>query len=164
MQQQILLFPYESGISEMRGVILLVKENNKQHTMQISDLLHRSHKRFDELDKIIQSCKMLGLVTVSNGNVKLTRSGTQLQTSNFQSVLRNYLVKIEPFKTAKDALKHREHMSTKELSHYLAHRGVAFMTDELGNEEILRHILLKWGVRSGIFEYNVHHDKWRTAQ
>ncbi len=164
MQRQIELFPHESGISEMRGVILLVRENNKEHTMQLYDLLHRSHKKFDELGKIIRSCEMLGFVTVSNGRIRLTRSGAQLSVNNFQSVLRGYLVKMEPFRTAKEALKHREHMSTKELSHYLAHRGVAFMTDEKQNEEMLRHVLLKWGARSGLFKYSVHWDRWRTAQ
>lgn len=162
-QQQIRLLPYESGISEMRGVIMMVKANNKEHTMKMSDLMHHSKKRFDELDKIVESCKMLGVVTVSGGSIKLTRSGTQFQAVNFQSVLRGYLIKVEPFKTAREALKHREHMSTKELSHFLKHKGVAFMSDEHKNEEILRHIMLKWGVRSGLFRYSTHWDSWSSA-
>ncbi len=106
---------------------------------------------------------MLGLVTISNGSIRITKSGLQMQTNNFQSMLRSYLVKLEPFKTARDALKHREHMGTRELSHYLRHRGVAFMTDEKQNEEMLRYILLKWGVRSGLFGYSIHSDSWRTV-
>lgn len=163
MQQQIRLFPYESGISEMRGVIMLIKNNNREHTMKVSDLLGHSHKRFDELDKIIQSCRMLGLATVENGRIRLTRSGAQLQFSNFRSVLGISLIRLEPFRTAKEALRHREHMSTKELSQYLRHRGVAFMTDEKQNEEILRAVLLRWGVRAGLFGYSVHLDRWRAT-
>jgi hypothetical protein len=164
MQQQIVMFPSEYGISEMRGIVKMVKDNNREHTMRVSELLRHSHKRFDELDKIIRSCRMLGFITISNGSIRLTKSGARLQIGNFQSVLRGYLTKIEPFKTVNEALRHREHMSTKELSQFLRHRGVAFVTDERQNEEMLRHMLFRWGVRSGLFEYSVHSDRWRTAQ
>lgn len=161
MQQQVRLFPIESGISEMRGIIMLIRDN-RGHSMKVSELLQHSHKKFDELDKILDSCRMLGLVTINNGSIKLTKAGMRLQLNNVQGMLKMYLAKLEPFRTVQEALRHREHMSTKELSQYLRHRGVAFMTDEKQNEEMLRHVLLKWGVRSGLFEYSVHSDRWRT--
>ena len=162
MQQQIVLFPSDSGISELRGVLKLIKDNNRAHTMKMSELLFHSHKRFEELNGILQSCKLLGLVTVNNGTIRLTRTGAQMKVDNFRSMLKSYLIEIEPFKATREALRHREHMSTKELSQYLRHRGVAFVTDEKQNEELLRYVLLKWAVRSGLLEYDVHSDRWRT--
>lgn len=155
------IFPVGAGISEMRAVIRIVKDNDNSHSMPVSKLAKETKKTIDELLPVIEACAMLGFVNLYDGEIRLTKTGTQLDIGNFQSLIRKDIVKSEPFKTTLELLEANEKLSTRKLAKLLAARdGILFHGREKDNEQLLRHILLRWAVRCQIMRYDIKRDEF----
>ncbi len=153
------MFPSNTGISEVRGVVKLIKDS-RGHSLPLYVLSQESSWNIAQLLPTIEACKMLGFTALRNGSIRLTKNGERLQEGNFQGLIRSYITRAEPFKTVIAALSKQDNMTTHELSVYLRHKNIAFMHSHAGNEEMLRHTLLKWAVRCQVLGYNVHSDRW----
>lgn len=151
------LFPLNAGVSQIRGIIDIVKSNGSP--MEISKIAESTKEDIANLFPLIDACSMLKLCTVRNGSVKLTRSAASLTNTNKRGIFAKALASVEPFKSTIAAVA-RGRISTKELSRKLHKKGIFFDSDEVTNMELLKNLLFKWGIENGIFSYNHSSDTW----
>ncbi|HIH50468.1 TPA: hypothetical protein HA291_03375 [Candidatus Micrarchaeota archaeon] len=152
------LFPLNAGVSQIRGIIEIVKNN--RGPMEISKIAESTKEDIADLFPLIDACSMLKLCTVRNGTVKLTSSAAKLTNANKREVLAKALANVEPFKSTIAAVARGKGISTKELSRRLYRKGMFFDSDEVTNMELLKSLLFKWGIENKLFAYNHASDTW----
>lgn len=151
------LFPLDTGISRVRGVISILKQN-KGH-MEISRLAEEADEQLDDLLPLINACKLLGFATVDDAEIKLTQDGARLTFSNFSKSIHDGLEKVEPFRSTLKILRHNE-VSTAELFSALNSKGIILHDDQAVSDALLKKLLIRWGVRSKLLNYNSEADVW----
>lgn len=151
------LFPLNTGVSEIRGIVDILRDNGG--TMDMSKLAAETNEEIDVLFPIVDTCVILGLCTISKGVVKLTKSGSELGSHNTKELFAKALKKVEPFKSALGII-NREKVSTRELAAKLKKKGIYFHQDEIVNMELLKNLLVKWGVTNVLFSYDGSIDLW----
>ncbi|MGI0100136.1 MAG: AAA-associated domain-containing protein [Candidatus Micrarchaeaceae archaeon] len=152
------LFPLNTGVSQIRGIIAIIKDN--KGAIDVSKLAEETNDEIDDLFPLIDTCVLLKLCTVKEGVVKLTKSGRNIATNNTREVMAKSLKKVEPFSSALKEIEKAKRIDTADLSKALYTKGVMYNTDEITNIELLKNLLLKWGVRSKIFSYDNGSDTW----
>ncbi len=152
------LFPLDTGVSQIRGIVEIIKDNN--NTIDVSKLAEETNDEIDDLFPLIDTCVLLRLCTVDQGAVKLTKSGKNLATHNTRQVFAKALNKVEPFKTAMMVIKKEKELSTQDLARALYKKGILYNSDEITNTELLKNLLLKWGVGNKLLTYNNDSDMW----
>jgi NitT/TauT family transport system ATP-binding protein len=151
------LFPVEAGISQVRGIVRLIKENDG--SMSISKLAEESEEDIDDLLPLIDACEILGFATVENSRIEITDRGKKLVTSGPLRTIRTSLVEIEPFKSVIKALGEGS-MSTEELAVLLKSKRIVLHEDHSSNMAALRKVLRNWGVRTKLISYDEEEDRW----
>jgi hypothetical protein len=149
-------FPANVGISEIRGIIEIVKDNGG--SLSLSRLAEESEGEIDKLLPLIDAAEMLGLCTVENGVITITQVGRSLTMHNSSKIIGNALKEIEPFKTVLERLAQGE-ATTHDLAELLKGKGITLHGDEITNESMLSNMLLKWGVRTKLIIYD--NEKWQ---
>lgn len=152
------LFPLDTEVSQIRGIIEMIRDN--KGSIEVSDLAEETNDEIDDLFPLIDTCVLLKLCTVKNGVVKLTKSGTTLATHNARELFSKALNKVEPFTSAVATIRSKKKINTQELAKALYRRGILYNTDEITNTELIKNLLLKWGVRNKLFSYNYDSDTW----
>ncbi|MGC8647559.1 MAG: AAA-associated domain-containing protein, partial [Candidatus Micrarchaeia archaeon] len=154
-------FPVDVGISEVRGIIEVVKDNG--NSLSISKLSEEAEEEIDKLLPLIDACEMLGLCTVENGMVKLTKTGIDLNMKNSSQIISKALSGIEPFRSIKEALAGKA-LTTSALASILKSKNIVLFADDTVNIEMLRNLLIKWGVRTKMLSYDRDEDKWSLTR
>lgn len=152
------LFPLNTGISRVRGIISLAKQNKGR--IEISKLAEESEEDIDDLLPLIEACKLLGFATVDESELRLTDKGSQLTFSNFSRSIRTGLLNAEPFKSTIKILGDKE-IPSSELFSKLKGRSIMVHGEESTNEALLRKLLIRWGVRAGLLSYDTDNDTWK---
>ncbi|MGC8669625.1 MAG: AAA-associated domain-containing protein [Candidatus Micrarchaeia archaeon] len=153
-------FPIDVGISEVRGIIEIVKDNG--NALSLSKLAEEAEEEVDKLLPLLDAAEMLGLCTIENGTIKLTSTGISLNQKNSSQIFSKALSSIEPFKSVIDVLSHGP-LNSLELSTVLKSKNIILYADDITNTEMLRNLLLKWGVRSKLVSYNRNEDMWSLS-
>ena len=151
------LFPLNTGVSQIRGIIEIIRDN--KGSMDISKLADETNDEIDDLFPLIDTCVLLGVCSVKEGMVKLTASGRILATHNTREVFAKALERVEPFKTAISIIKKND-ITTQDLARQLHSKGIFYNSDMITNTELLKNLLLKWGVRNKLLTYNYDSDVW----
>ncbi len=152
------LFPLNAGVSQIRGVIALIKSN--KGSMELSKIAAHTKADIADLFPLIEACSMLKLCKVKNGKVTLTSSATALTNANRRDLFAKALASVEPFKSTLAVMAKGKRISTKELSRKLYRKGIYFNSDEITNMEILKNMLFKWGIENGLLSYDHSSDAW----
>jgi hypothetical protein len=152
------LFPLDTGVSQIRGIIEIIKDDN--NSIEMSKLAEETNDEIDDLFPLIDTCVLLKLCTVKEGVVKLTKSGMNLATNNTRLVFAKALDKVEPFKSALIEIGKKKEISTQDLARALYKKGILYNSDEITNTELLKNLLLKWGVSNKLLIYNNDSDMW----
>ncbi|MDE1851551.1 MAG: AAA-associated domain-containing protein [Candidatus Micrarchaeota archaeon] len=152
------LFPSGPGIGRIRGIVGLIKQNNGE--ISISALAEESEEDIDDLLPLIDACKLLGFAVVDSSTIRLTKEGGSLTVSNASKAIREKLPSIEPFKSTVAILK-KNYVTSRELFDLLHAKGIVLHGDKSTNDEQLKKLLLRWGVRSKLIEYDANKDEWR---
>jgi len=155
-------FPIDVGISEVRGIIEIVKDNG--NALSIAKLAEEAEEEIDKLLPLLDAAEMLGLCTVEDGVVKLSKDGIALTLRNSVQMISKSLKAIEPFKSVIEALSSSGELTTSELAARLKGKNIVLYADDMTNIEMLRGLLLKWGVRVKLFSYNRNADQWTLAK
>ncbi|MGC8651670.1 MAG: AAA-associated domain-containing protein [Candidatus Micrarchaeia archaeon] len=150
-------FPVNVGISEVRGIVELVKENG--NSLSLSKLAKEAKEEVDKLLPLLDAAEMLQLCTVENGIVELTALGASLNPRNVTQVLGKALSGLDPFKTVFAVLSQGPRNSS-ELAAALKSRNITLYADDITNIELLRGLLLKWGLRLKLVSYSRSNDVW----
>jgi hypothetical protein len=152
------LFPLDTGVSQIRGIVEIMKDHSG--SIEVSKLAEETNDEIDDLFPLIDTCVLLQLCTVKEGMVKLTQSGKNLATHNTREVFSHALDKVEPFKSAMIIIKKEKEISTQDLSRALYKKGILYNSDQITNTELLKNLLLKWGVRNKLLSYDYDSDMW----
>ncbi|MGC8571664.1 MAG: AAA-associated domain-containing protein [Candidatus Micrarchaeia archaeon] len=150
-------FPLNVGISEVRGVVEIIKDHGDE--LSVSKLAEESGEDVDKIIPLLDVAELLGLCNVENGVVKLTDSGKSITLRNYAAIISKILINIEPFKSVVEALKNNS-LNTTDLANILKSKNIILLADERNNIKILRSLLLKWGVRTKILSYDRENDSW----
>jgi hypothetical protein len=154
------LFPLDTGVSQIRGIIEIIKDN--KGSIEVSKLAEETNDEIDDLFPLIDTCVLLKLCKVKDGKVNLTKSGSNLATHNTKQIFASALNKVEPFKSTIIIIKKEKEMSTQDLSKALSKKGIMYNSDNITNTELLKNLLLKWGIRNGLFSYDYDSDMWKV--
>lgn len=150
-------FPLEANPTQLLGMIELIKENNGSEYLSI--LAEDSNEQIDDLLPLIDVVTLLGFAKIRNGTVTLTKRGRELTPKNFYHTLSNILVKTEPFKTVIYAIS-KNKITTSDIAKYLKRKRIVFHKNPETNEDLLRNLLLTWGSRTKIVDYDSEEDSW----
>jgi len=147
------------------------------NVLGLLDVLYFSYNRYTdvyrlaedydfEIDEILnelRAAELLGFVRVEGGDIMLTDLGEKVvkEKRRRREILRERLIKIEPFKTAVELLKDKGEFTFEELVTTLRRKG--FLETE-GEEELkeLNLTLIEWGVYSRLFDYSGEEGKFHT--
>jgi len=154
-------FPIGAGITELRGVLKILKEN--EGALSLAKLADESEEEIDKLLPLLDAGELLGLLEVKNGIVRLTEEGKRLGLGNITNILSKRLKEIEPFKSVIDILS-KKSLNTEEIAEELKSRDIILNADDITNVEILRNLLIKWGVRTKLLAYNKDSDSWSIGK
>jgi hypothetical protein len=152
------LFPLDTGVSQIRGIVEIIKDHHS--SIEVSALAEETNDEIDDLFPLIDTCVLLGLCTVKDGIVKLTPAGKNLATHNTREVFAKALDRVEPFKSAIAIIRKEKRISTQDLERTLRKKGIFFNSDRITNTELLKNLLLKWGVGNGLLSYNNDSEVW----
>jgi hypothetical protein len=152
------MFPLNTGITELRSLIKLAKENG--NSIELSKVAEETKKGIDVLLPLVDACRMLGLCTVNEGAIQLTEYGINLTTGNMRNELSRQLGKIEPFKHVLEIVGLQRRISTGRLAELLSGAGITLYTEKAVDAELLKTLLLKWAVRLRMLSYDVRNDAW----
>ncbi len=148
-------FPANVGISEIRGIVEILKDNGG--SMELSKLAEEAEEEIDKLLPLIDAAEMLGLCIVQNGTIVLSPSGKSLTMHNSSQIIGKALSSIEPFKTVLERLANGS-ASTHELAEILKSKGIVLYNEDMTNESMLSSMLMKWGVRTKLLSYTK--ERW----
>jgi len=154
-------FPIGVGITELRGVLEILKENGG--ALSLAKLADESEEEIDKLLPLLDAGELLGLCKVKNGVVRLTEEGKKLKLSNITSMLSKKLKEIEPFNSVIDILS-KKSLNTEEIAEELKSRNIILNADDITNVELLRSLLIRWGVRTKLLAYNKDLDSWSISK
>jgi hypothetical protein len=152
------LFPLDTGVSQIRGIIEIIKDN--KGSIEVSKLAEETNDEIDDLFPLIDTCVLLRLCTVKDGLVRLTKSGMNLATHNTREVFARALHKVEPFSSTIAMIRTGKMVNTGDLSKKLYKKKIFYNTDEVTNTALLKNLFLKWGVGNKLFSYNPDTDIW----
>lgn len=152
------LFPSGPGIGRIRGIVGLIKQNDGE--VSISELAEESEEDIDDLLPLIKAVQLLGFAVVKSSSIRLTKEGNSLTVSNASREIRDRLPSIEPFKST-IAILRKNYATSRELFDLLHAKGIVLHGNKATNDEQLKKMLLRWGVRSKLMEYDAEKDEWR---
>ncbi len=155
-------FPLEAGLTELRGVIEILKDSGGK--MNLAKLSDETQENIDKLLPLLEAGSLLGLIKIGKNEVVLTPRGKKLTLENLAKTLSNEIAKIEPFRTAIKIIEEKGPQSTYDLVRTLRKKGVKSYSDEALDVEAVRNLLIKWGIRSKIFEYDYNTDMWYLSK
>jgi NitT/TauT family transport system ATP-binding protein len=153
------LFPSVSETSKIRGILEIIKQNND--VIELSKLADEAEIDIDFLMPLVEACKMLGFATIDESEIKLTATGRKVTPGNMSKLLRERLPKLEPFRSAISILR-RSSLTTEELFRKLSEQGVTLDGDVDTNFVQMKKMLLRFGVRTKLLEYDSDTDTWST--
>jgi hypothetical protein len=148
-------FPLDIGLTELRGVIKVIKDNN--NTIALSKLVAETGEEIDTLLPLLNAGRMLNLLTINNGIVTITESGKILSIKNIANIIGSQLALLEPFRTILEVLK-EGNKTTNELVVKLNALNISLNVADQTSK--LRTMLIKWGVRTKLVLYNRKKDEW----
>lgn len=156
------MFPLNTGITELRSLIKLAKDNG--NSIELSKVAEETKKGIDILLPLVDACRMLGLCTVSEGSIQLTEYGINLTTGNMRNELSRQLAKIEPFKHVLEIVGLQRHVGTGRLTELLSGAGITLYAEKSVDAELLKALLLKWAIRLRMLSYNIRTDTWSIPE
>lgn len=151
------LFPLGTGISRMRGILKIIKENDDK--MDLAKLAEESEIDIDSLLPLIEVCEMLGFTHTKDSKIKLTKEGEELNLRNMSKILRNKLEAIDPFKSAVELLSKGE-LTSDELFESMESKGILFHGEKAINNAMLKGLFVDWALRTKLMRYDPEKDVW----
>jgi len=155
------LFPVNAGITETRGIIKIILEHGG--TISVSRLAEDAREQVDDLLPLIDACEMLRFTHVDGGVIALIDKNMEINVTGFLRETRNRLAVVEPFKSVIMLLKKHIASTTPEVAAQLKERRIELHEDPVTNEEMLKNLMLRWGVRTKLLSYNPRSDEWRVT-
>jgi NitT/TauT family transport system ATP-binding protein len=145
------IFPADVSPSQLAAFLRSVYASDG--VVHVHKLALDLHWDLTKLLPIIDAAEMLGLVTVEKGEAKLSMEGHRMFSvrKGRRLALANSLLKIEPFRTA---LRFKRKFSGEDVAKELTKKGIRWHHEDEVNSLIVGEILMHWGVRAGLLDYD----------
>lgn len=149
--------------TEIIGLIDVIHRLNAP--LDTSHLAYECHADIPTVQTMMETAKMLGLITVENGNVTLTSLGLEFHKTSQEKMrlLGARLAEIEPFKTALEFVSRERALSAHELAEALNRKGLQWNHEEEENEGTVTRLLIDWAVYAGLLSYSGKTERFRKA-
>ena len=123
--------------------------------IDVSKLAYEFGDDISTLLPILDAGEMLGLVKIERGNVNQTDFGLKFQRTSKHKIrlLKDQLLKIEPFKTAVEMVSKQGSVSAAEVADALARKKVRWHHEHEVNETLVNGLLIHWAIYAGILSY-----------
>ena len=145
------IFPADVNPSQLAAFLKSVyASDGVVHVHKVAVDLHWD---LTKLLPIIDAAEMLGLVIVEKGEAKLSEEGQRIINVKKGRALelRNSLSQIEPFMTA---LRFKKKFTGEDVAKELSKKGIRWHHEDEVNSLIISEMLMHWGIRAGILDYN----------
>lgn len=109
------VFPLNVRISQIEGVISLVRDNDNSISMQ--KLSDEAMQEADDMFNIISACRMLKILKTKKGKIEISAKISGLGDKDIVDYTTQQIKKLQPFKFIIKTLKSRG-MSTPNCSSY----------------------------------------------
>lgn len=152
------IFPLVTETSKIRGIVGIIKGSGG--TIELSKLAEEANEQIDDLLPLVEACKLLGIATVDESEIKLTPLGNSLNINNTLKVIKEKLIEMEPFFSAVEILNMEGNLSTEDLLQKLNERGIYLHGEKEQNEFLMKKMLLRLGVRAKLVYYAPDRDLW----
>ncbi len=147
------------NVGDLNGLLEILEDIGK--TVDIATLDDSLDEERTMLLNLLNDAEGLGFIEVTNGDVSLTQLGKKYLKGDVdgrKKILREVLVKIEPFNSVLKALSEKEQMDMEDLQNLTSEM---FPSD---NPESTMKTLLNWGRYARIIDYNSDEDEVRRVQ
>ena len=145
------IFPADVNPSQLAAFLRSVY--NADGIVHVHRVALDLHWDLTKLLPILDAAEILGLVTVEGGEAKLSMEGHQILSVKKGRVqaLGNSLSKIEPFMTA---LRFKKKFTAEDVAKELSKKGIRWHHEDEINSLIINDLLMHWGIRARILEYD----------
>jgi len=135
----------------------------------LTDLARLADELGDDIDTLLpmlDTAEMLGLVEVKKGIVSLTLLGSRFQKAprNKLHLIREQLLRLEPFKTAFELAAHSHALSSEEVTKNLSKRCIIWHHEPELNEAAVQGLLVHWTIFAGLLRYNGKTGKFQRTR
>ncbi len=147
------------NVGDLNGLLEILEDIGK--TVDIATLDDSLDEERTMLLNLLNDAEGLGFIEVTNGDVSLTQLGKKYLKGDVdgrKKILREVLVKIEPFNSVLKALSEKEQMDMEDLQNLTSEM---FPSD---NPESTIKTLLNWGRYARIIDYDSDEDEVRRVQ
>ncbi len=147
------------NVGDLNGLLEILEDIGK--TVDIATLDDSLDEERTMLLNLLNDAEGLGFIEVTNGDVSLTQLGKKYLKGDVdgrKKILREVLVKIEPFNCVLKALSEKEQMDMEDLQNLTSEM---FPSD---NPESTIKTLLNWGRYARIIDYDSDEDEVRRVQ
>ncbi len=155
------IFPEDASISPLWGMLKMVKDAGGE--MSVSLVAERSGQQISSLLPLVEASTILGFATVKNGILALSKAGKKLTSTNFKRKVGEELRTVEPFRSALEGLR-RGPQDTSTVAMILREKGIVLHSDMSINVELLKGMLLVWGTRTQLLDYDAETDEWKIVR
>jgi NitT/TauT family transport system ATP-binding protein len=114
---------------------------------------------------VLDTAEMLGLVKSERGDIFLTDFGLKFQKTSKSKVrmLRDMLVRVEPFRTALELGSTKKQITSREVAESLEESGFKWHYSPEINERIVHELLIHWSIYAGLLSYNGKTGKFQKT-
>ncbi len=145
------MFPAEVNPHQLTAFLRSVyASDGTAHVHKVAADLHWD---LTKILPILCAAEMLGLITVEDGEAKLSKEGQKVLTVKKGRALElgSSLSQIEPFMTA---LSFKGKFTAEDVAKELSKKGIRWHHEDEVNCLIVNEILMHWGIRVGILDYD----------
>ena len=154
------VFPLNVRISQIEGVISLVRDNDNSISMQ--KLSDEAMQEADDMFNIISACRMLKILKTKKGKIEISAKISGLGDKDIVDYTTQQIKKLQPFKFIIKNLKSRG-MSTPELFELLTKKGYISYRDNMMGLNSFKKDLLNTGIRLHVLSYDHYNDLWNLT-
>jgi Uncharacterized conserved protein len=146
-------------LGDLNGLLEILEDIGE--TVDIATLDDSLDEERTMLLNLLNDAEGLGFIEVTNGDVSLTQLGNRYLKADVdgrKKILKEVLVKIEPFNSVLSSLNEKEEMNMEDLQNLISEM---FPSD---NPESTMKTLLNWGRYARIIDYDSDEDEVRKVQ
>ena len=164
LDEYSLMMPAHVRTGQVMGLVDVAAELGA-----LTDLARVADELGDDIDTllpILDTAEMLGLVEVKKGIVSLTLLGSRFHKAPRYKIqmIREQLLRLEPFKTAFDLAAPSQAFSSAQVARDLSNRGVSWHHEPELNEAAVQGLLVHWAIYAGLFAYNGKTGKFQKPE
>jgi hypothetical protein len=148
-------------------VVSLADEIDELGTgIHLTKLAENEGSDAEVLISVLSAAQMLGFVKNEGGNLFLTEQGLKLKEVDMAKVsalLKEKVAPIEPFHTAIELSSRDGSTTAKEVAKTLSALGIEWHYKPEQNESLISNLLIHWGIRAGLLNYDGKNKKFSLA-